>query len=771
MPQAFSSSPASAEPPAKPPATAAAAGGNWQHVSMVAQRAKARRYIEVRAAAKQHQQRNVFLLGLFTTFAMGCTLNIVAVIVGSYSVNLRRGLTIAAFSCIVLGSCICLSADYDANSISRRTPWIVPLIAAQMVFISTFFIYYAVLHGDYWGMDAASVLHAAWCLLRHREISACKPGFPVPTDCVCNHGAFFFAGYCAHLAVLLCIAPSQSDAATAEYTRLAARLCVTLPTFLAVLWLAMGSETQLPFPLGCRAAHGDACQRRVTSACPLLQLPPTPTLRAAVVICVVICAHVAFVCVDMLFPEDGAAEHGASTPVLYLALVVVPMVVVWRWRAFFYGWFAKLFERRHRLQDGVFVASLLAGEPLRVGDEWWVQSEEGVGDWFPGTVSAVGSSSLTVEISAAIPREALPLGGRRTAVPSMLAHLAQVDLFRCACASLFQVPLHAITPEVLCPLRVREYMGATAAGRGGVGGGVGGDVAGRWPGLGSAALEMLRAAGAGLGGGLPGPSDGGGGGGGRGSSSSGSMDSMDGGGSGGGDGGHSSVLDVTVKACRPGEIDWFVSHSWHDDPAAKHAALQRCGREFESRMGRSPTLWLDKLCVHPWFREGSLQCLPIYIQACRGVLVLCGDSYLKRLWCVWELYTVFAFSDGEPALVIAMVESGGAHGGGGGGGGGDGGDGGACGAQQLVERMSRFSLADARCTDPNEEGLLRTAINAAPGGARAFQATIRSLTSRVQRVLVPPSPAALLGGGGGGSSSRGNHVVVPVPATAAVSTV
>ena len=236
------------------------------------------------------------------------------------------------------------------------------------------------------------------------------------------------------------------------------------------------------------------------------------------------------------------------------------------------------------------------------------------------------------------------------------------------------------------------------------------------------------------------------------------MDS-DGGGS---DDGHSVLGVPVVKACRPGEIDWFVSHSWHDDPAAKHAALQRCGREFESRTGRAPTLWLDKLCVHPWFREGSLQCLPIYIQACRGVLVLCGDSYLERLWCVWELYTVFAFSDGEPSLVIAMVESGREHG--------------ARGAQQLVERMSRFSLADARCTDPNEEGLLRTAINAAPGGARAFQATIRSLASRVQRVLTPPqrvqrviSPAAMLAAAGG---SQGNHVVVPVPATAsAVSTV
>ena len=52
-------------------------------------------------------------------------------------------------------------------------------------------------------------------------------------------------------------------------------------------------------------------------------------------------------------------------------------------------------------------------------------------------------------------------------------------------------------------------------------------------------------------------------------------------------------------------------------------------------------------------------------------------------------------------------------------------------AARLVTRLRRFSLADAHCFDPNEERQLRAAINAAPGGVPAFQATVRSLATRL----------------------------------------
>jgi hypothetical protein len=57
---------------------------------------------------------------------------------------------------------------------------------------------------------------------------------------------------------------------------------------------------------------------------------------------------------------------------------------------------------------------------------------------------------------------------------------------------------------------------------------------------------------------------------------------------------------------------------------------------------------------------------------------------------------------------------------------------GGCGRRSRWQRrLERFSLADAHCFDPNEERQLRAAINAAPGGVPAFQATVRSLATRL----------------------------------------
>ena len=36
--------------------------------------------------------------------------------------------------------------------------------------------------------------------------------------------------------------------------------------------------------------------------------------------------------------------------------------------------------------------------------------------------------------------------------------------------------------------------------------------------------------------------------------------------------------------------------------------------------------------------------------ACNMMLLLCGESYARRLWCIWELFTLLAFTDLDVAL-------------------------------------------------------------------------------------------------------------------------
>ena len=45
----------------------------------------------------------------------------------------------------------------------------------------------------------------------------------------------------------------------------------------------------------------------------------------------------------------------------------------------------------------------------------------------------------------------------------------------------------------------------------------------------------------------------------------------------------------------------------------------------------------------PTFRTFCTRVLPINVMACRKMLVLCGDTYMERLWCAWELFTLFSF--------------------------------------------------------------------------------------------------------------------------------
>jgi len=87
-----------------------------------------------------------------------------------------------------------------------------------------------------------------------------------------------------------------------------------------------------------------------------------------------------------------------------------------------------------------------------------------------------------------------------------------------------------------------------------------------------------------------------------------------------------------------GDVDAFVSHSWHDDPDAKYAALQRWAHGFYATHNRRPIVWLDRFCIDQSNIEDNLQCLPIWLAGCNTLLVLCGETYLQRLWCILEIY-------------------------------------------------------------------------------------------------------------------------------------
>jgi hypothetical protein len=85
-------------------------------------------------------------------------------------------------------------------------------------------------------------------------------------------------------------------------------------------------------------------------------------------------------------------------------------------------------------------------------------------------------------------------------------------------------------------------------------------------------------------------------------------------------------LNEKVFAIKLGQCDAFISHSWHDDGAAKYAALASWASAFENEHHRLPVVWLDKASINQDDIEASLACLPVYLAGCKTLLVLAGPT-------------------------------------------------------------------------------------------------------------------------------------------------
>lgn len=149
------------------------------------------------------------------------------------------------------------------------------------------------------------------------------------------------------------------------------------------------------------------------------------------------------------------------------------------------------------------------------------------------------------------------------------------------------------------------------------------------------------------------------------------------------------------RPVKPDEVvDFFLSNSWHDDAEVKWAKLNEEAVQFHEKRGRPFTLWLDKTCIDQTRIRDGLQVLPVNVMACNKVMILWGHTYPTRLWCVWEIFTVLAFSSLERAAErLYLVPLTGR-------------------AEDAIEELQQFDVARARCYDPNEQARLMTVISA-----------------------------------------------------------
>jgi len=173
------------------------------------------------------------------------------------------------------------------------------------------------------------------------------------------------------------------------------------------------------------------------------------------------------------------------------------------------------------------------------------------------------------------------------------------------------------------------------------------------------------------------------------------------------------AYNALAEPCALGDCDAFLSHSWHDDGAAKWSALQAWRAAFVASHGREPVVWLDKCCIDQNNIDQDLRCLPIFLKACKRLVVLSGPSYLSRLWCILELFT-YAHMDGDIASVDVLLVTRPAE---------DGiGD-----AEAIAKSFDEFDAKECTCFCPQDKQRILAIIETAYGNMDGFNAVVKNI--------------------------------------------
>eukprot|EP00927_Polykrikos_kofoidii_P034609 TRINITY_DN29331_c0_g3_i1.p1 TRINITY_DN29331_c0_g3~~TRINITY_DN29331_c0_g3_i1.p1 ORF type:complete len:624 (+),score=69.98 TRINITY_DN29331_c0_g3_i1:118-1989(+) len=175
------------------------------------------------------------------------------------------------------------------------------------------------------------------------------------------------------------------------------------------------------------------------------------------------------------------------------------------------------------------------------------------------------------------------------------------------------------------------------------------------------------------------------------------------------------------EPCTLGDCDVFYSHSWHDDGHVKWAALTSWCEGFQRKHGRSPRLWLDKVCIDQASIDADLRCLPVFLAGCNTMFASSGSTYSKRLWCCMELliYKAMLVSDEARAPPEVWLL---------------GRDLRECDRLRVMWR--NFDVRKSQCFDPKDKHRFLGVVQQYPGGHKGFNACVRDLVESMTAHVV-----------------------------------
>jgi hypothetical protein len=168
-------------------------------------------------------------------------------------------------------------------------------------------------------------------------------------------------------------------------------------------------------------------------------------------------------------------------------------------------------------------------------------------------------------------------------------------------------------------------------------------------------------------------------------------------------------LSALTKPAKFNGVDAFLTHSWSDDPKLKWEKLQQWRAAFVAEHGREPIVWIDKYGIDQRNIGDSLLCLPVFLASCRSLVVLAGETYTQRLWCVMEIFTYMMMGGSTDQITVMLLAST------------------PDGQQELVETFKGFNARDAKCFLQVDTDRLLSTIEGGFGNLDEFSNSIGSV--------------------------------------------
>ena len=118
----------------------------------------------------------------------------------------------------------------------------------------------------------------------------------------------------------------------------------------------------------------------------------------------------------------------------------------------------------------------------------------------------------------------------------------------------------------------------------------------------------------------------------------------------------------------------------------------------------------------PEEKQADIHALPVFLSGCRSLVVLAGQTYTSRLWCVVELFVWLRVGGSKERIKVAHLGSG----------------------TETAALFASFDATKARCFKPKDRQHLLAVIEAGFGDCVPFNKCVKELFADANARVVRP---------------------------------